>query len=589
MLKKRFKKLTKSLSLGLILVLSLFFGLSPAGVGQASEISVDVQPILLLEKINVEDAVAGSEFTLSLVVRNLTNHPAYNATLDFEVKGNDEDDKLAPFALKNGKNPTLDKIEGNESKTVMVPFTVAEDARNKDYEILINLTAKDATHKKTVRASAGINVPVIYDLTKPVLQVKEVSLNPAKPDVVEGFEAIFRIVNLSKTTEARNVMITLEGEDNFAVTEISNRKNMISIAKGEEKTISYRLKAKDTRNDNTVKLKMSFDYQANQKEEVEETINLPIPDEGMEMGATPRVIINKYTLSAEKVLAGNTVTMHLFIENTHQRPVKNVKISLGVIKIEDSSDGTVTTGGTVFSPLNSSNSFFIDSIPGKTIYQKDIDLYVDPNAAAKTYIVPVEIVYEDRAGKEFTCEEQINIPVTQECKLQIISTQVPPAGAVGEAVPVSAEFVNVGKVALGNFLVTLEGDFTTDNSTYYVGNLEIGASDYYQGMLIPQQEGPLEGKIVFSYIDNNNKEVRVEEPFTIEITAQPAIPKGMGPGMEGPEGMPLDGKPGGGGILGFLKTKGLTILLVLVILGEAIYIMRSRRKKASGELFDEEI
>ena len=38
MLKKRFKKLTKSLSLGLILVLSLFFGLSPAGVGQASEI-----------------------------------------------------------------------------------------------------------------------------------------------------------------------------------------------------------------------------------------------------------------------------------------------------------------------------------------------------------------------------------------------------------------------------------------------------------------------------------------------------------------------------------------------------------------------
>ena len=39
----------------------------------------------------------------------------------------------------------------------------------------------------------------------------------------------------------------------------------------------------------------------------------------MEKGETPWVIVNKYTLSAERVLAGNTVTLSLFIENTNQR------------------------------------------------------------------------------------------------------------------------------------------------------------------------------------------------------------------------------------------------------------------------------
>ena len=173
--------------------------------------------------------------------------------------------------------------------------------------------------------------------------------------------------------------------------------------------------------------------------------------------------------------------------------MKNVKISLGVIKIEDSATGTTTTGGTVFSPVNSSNSFFIDYIPGKTVLQKDIDLYVDPNAVAKTYIVPVDIEYEDRQGTNLTCEEQVNIPVTQECKLQIISTDVPPQCSVGEMIPVSAEFVNVGKVALGNF-----GDggseFLKRKTGHICGQSRDGASDYSQGMIIPQKEGTLEGK-----------------------------------------------------------------------------------------------
>ncbi len=289
-------------------------------------------------------------------------------------------------------------------------------------------------------------------------------------------------------------------------------------------------------------------------------------------------------------MAGNTVTLSLFIENTNQREVNNVKISLGVIEIESSS-GNTTTGGTVFSPVNSSNSFYVESIPGKTVIRKEIDLYIDPNAAAKTYIVPIDIKYEDKDGETLSCEEQVNIPVTQECKLEILSTEVPTEGFIGQPIPVAAEFVNVGKVVLGNFMVTLEGDFHKENTTYYVGNLDIGISDYYQGTIIPETEGQIEGKLVFTYIDNNNKDVRVEEPFSIEIMPQSRpclLYTSMIMGPDGPmkPGMPMEGNSGGG-FMNFIKTKWLNILLFLVIFVEAICIFRIKRKKANGEFFDE--
>ena len=90
-------------------------------------------------------------------------------------------------------------------------------------------------------------MPVTYDLTKPVLMVKEVKINNENPDILEGFTASFVVENLSKSTEARNVIFTLVGGDNFKVIDISNRKNIMRIGKGEQTVVTYQLKAKDTK------------------------------------------------------------------------------------------------------------------------------------------------------------------------------------------------------------------------------------------------------------------------------------------------------------------------------------------------------
>lgn len=581
------KKKAANYILAAVMAIVLFLASVPL---QAAILEIDtINPVVVIEKVNMDQAVAGSEFTMSISVRNLTNNPGFDLGFSFQVK---DTDGLAPFSLLPNQTTAIEELKANETRTILLTFSVAEDAQNKDYELLINLTGKNAEGSEVVHAGTTAKVPVTYDLTKPVLSVVSASVSPENPDPAEEFEVHFRIKNLSNTTDARNVVMLLNGTDNFEITEITNKKNLAKLEKGQDTVVTYGLKSKDTRIDNTVKLTMSFDYLGNQTTSIDETINLPLFWDEVGTGTTPWVIVNKYTLSAERILAGNTVNLKLYIENTNQRPVKNVKISLGVIKIEETSGSvsTTTSGGTVFSPVNSSNSFYLEQIPGRTVIEKDVDLYVDPNAAAKTYIVPVEIKYEDRTGKLLECEEMVNIPVTQECKLNILSVQVPPQGSVGQPIPVMAEFVNVGKVALGNFMVRLDGDFEKENATYYIGNFDIGYSDFFQGMVIPSKEGTLEGKVVFSYIDNNNKDVEVEEPFTIEVSSMPTPGPGMEGDMMGGPGMKpgIVGRPQpGAGPIGFVKTNWLYILLGLVIVAEALVIWRVRRKKTGEEFFNE--
>lgn len=301
---------------------------------------------------------------------------------------------------------------------------------------------------------------------------------------------------------------------------------------------------------------------------------LGIKEEQEETGWRPRVMLSKYTLSEEQILAGDTVRLTLHIENSSDKVVGNIKFSLGLIPSGNNASDTV------FSPVSSSNSGYIDRIAAKRTVVKEILLYVDPNATAKTYSVPVEIEYEDLSGQSYQVSETVNIPVTQESRLQVLSVDVPPMAGLGQPVPISAEFVNVGKVALKNFLVSIEGDFPKENASYFLASFEIGASDFFQGIIIPQGEGLLSGTVVFTYTDNTNKEVRVEQPFELNVENM------GGPGMEEP--FPPDfyppTEPSGGRFGGVLPWAALAVLLLV---GGGVIFVRKRRAK-QGEMFNED-
>jgi hypothetical protein len=649
-------------------------------------------PLLNVIAVRLTPEKPGSQevFEASFTIRNYGHEDARNVVVEFNGLGN--------FQVAEGFTNRKIGYRFTTDDSNWVHYKLKSIKGRKGNEISLNFTY-DYIGGGTSSQQLNVTLPlpeVDSDLFPPNISVRDVSLETTLPGEEGAFNAVIYLDNFSGTA-ARQVSIVVDGQDNFEVAEVSNQKYLPNIARDANNFVTFKLRAKEERTNNSLKLNLAYYYGEESKEGQQNLlVNLPLEkaepgskpqlkvqnftlsqganagehllhltlanlgqgaardisltlDGGQSVYVTrgsnvsylpeikgnektkieyflgvnsgeginfyplnltmeyqdrwgnkfssqetvginvaelygsgsagkPKVMISKYSLSEEKILAGNVVTLSLFIENTHARPVQNIKVAFGVIQVEGES-GT-SSGGTVFSPVNSSNSFFIEQIPARTTFEKNIDLYVDPNATAKTYIVPITIEYEDQQANSYSASEMVNIPVTQECKLQILSLEVPPTAFAGQPAFIGAEFVNVGKVALNNFIVMLEGDFHKEQASYYVGNLQIGDSDFYQGTIFPESEGKLNGKLVFSYIDNNNKEVQLEEAFELDVQAM-APPMDF-PGEEHP-GMP--GHPGG--FAGRMKRALFWLVpLIAVGVGTGIYLWRRKIKKKNEEFLD---
>ncbi|MGI5876237.1 MAG: COG1361 S-layer family protein [Dethiobacteria bacterium] len=526
-------------------------------------------PNFSITNITLDPPAPGPEgfFEATITLENISNTEASEINIEADALNNFEivdltNRKYLPLLKKGTASTLVFKLKNKEDR--------------KDNSIKLDFSYQYGKNKDQGEQSITVNLPLNIDgkKTRPQLKVKSFSYNEKAGD--EAAPLSLTLENLGQE-QAENIYVTLEGGNNLFVVQGSNLRYLPQIKGAGEATIECLLGINPEQDKNYYPLNLKIDYKDHLGNSYtsEETLGIPSTASGSTEAGTPRVLISKYTLSDEKILAGNVVTLSLFIENTHALPVYNTKVSFKVIEVEGN------TGGTIFSPVNSSNSFFIEHIPGRTTLEKSIDFLVDPNAVAKTYIVPVTIEYEDGDAKPYTVEELVNIPVTQECKLQVLDLELPPVANVGQPVFVGAEFVNVGKAVLNNFMVMLEGDFHKEQASYYVGNLEIGASDYYQGIINPEDEGLLAGKLVFSYLDNNNREVRVEEPFEIEV--QP-----MGEMEPFPDEFPRGNKPGmpDGPLSGNKRILLFVAIPAVLALAVGIYFWRRKIKKNNEEFLD---
>lgn len=557
-----------------------------------------LDPLWSILEVEVdEDIVVGQEFKVKITARNIGSGVAFFPVIEFT----EEDDKkeLSHFGVLGSTTDTyisgIERVESGETKVFTITMKVAPDTKElpEGSSYKINATLKsnnwnigsgDVKKEPAFAVTTSFEVKPSYTLSSPTFVVKDVTFAPEVVSGVKNTIATFTIENISDT-KARNVSVALDGvaiseknaEKNIKVNDLSSTKRVGDIRGKGTITVSYDLELNTARKSNEMKLTINYD---GLEKATEETINLPLPlNDGSGNGREPKVIISEYHLSPAKILAGNTVTLNMQITNTNADAVNNVSMKLTVPTSEgNSTSGTVVSGGTVFSPVNSSNTFYIDSIGGKSTVTKEIRLYVDPNAQAKTYVVPVEYKYEGIDGESYSGEDNINIPVTQESKVEIINAQIPTFGNVGSPIDYNIEFVNTGKVALTNFKATLEGDIPgAENNVYYIGTFDAAASDTFSGMFFPEVEGALNGMVVFSYRDADNQEVRYEYPFTVEVAE--ALPP-----MEIPD-MPMVEPQSS--FADKVKENLVVIGMGLVIVVLAAIIIRDKRKaKADEELMN---
>ncbi|WP_053942172.1 COG1361 S-layer family protein [Kallipyga gabonensis] len=304
----------------------------------------------------------------------------------------------------------------------------------------------------------------------------------------------------------------------------------------------------------------------------------------------PKLIISNYKIDPEMPRAGEDFTLNLDFFNTNRsKAIRNIKITMNAEgagsstgsltdMLGNSTGGASPQSGSIFIPVNSSNTFYIEKMAAGKHSSQSITLKAIPTAPAQTYSVNLAFEYEDMEGNQYTAQEVVGIPVVQKAEI-LLGDPVLGQAYAGQPMTVDLDFYNTGKDNLTNFMVNLEGSgFTSKESTrYFVGNFSSGQSDHYSMEIIPEEADHLSGQIVLTYEDSagqvheekvpfNNSVERLKEGESVDAATGQILP-------------PQEEERHGGGF----SAIGLVILLVLAGLAVVIFRRRSRKKKASAE------
>lgn len=291
----------------------------------------------------------------------------------------------------------------------------------------------------------------------------------------------------------------------------------------------------------------------------------------------PKLIIDKYSFEPQYPLAGEDFKMNLSFFNTNaDKGVRNIKIFLtsNDTPANQGNGAGAAAGSSVFTPVGSSNTFYIDYIEPKGTVNKSVVLTTAPTIASKNYTLIANFEYEDKDGNEYVAQELIGIPITQESKLTTSKVTVMGEAYIDMPVDGEIQFYNTGKDTLYNLMVSVEGNFKDASMEEYVGNFQSGDSTSYMFNVTPSEPGVQKGKIIFKYEDAIGETRTIEEEFDLSVSSEAF----MDPEMEAPmEDAPMEVGPSVSPLV-----LGLGTLVLALILG--LFAKRKRDKNKEEDL-----
>ncbi|WFA08672.1 CARDB domain-containing protein [Tissierella sp. Yu-01] len=531
-------------------------------------------PRLSISRVDIlpeKEVHPGQKFNVGIELENLGDVTANDITVSLE--GLNE----SGISLANGSSTQrIQSIRGGSKNYAAFQLEASKSLKKGSHQIKLKLKYNEnmeETQDITINVETDRNATsnlIFENLTFPtgtMNQNQEVNVS-------------FDLKNQGQS-EATNIIVKANSNDiNGLVPKSLSQLKIDSIAPGEIQTVEFQFlttKSSETRN---YPIDISVEYEDDliapgEKYNINQFVGVFVeaPDEDANQ-STPKLIIDKYNFEPSLVKAGDNFTMNLSFYNTNgTKAVKNIKIFL--TSDEKTDNESNSAGGSVFTPVDSSNTFYIDSIPPKGRVEKKITMFTVPDAQAKTYTLTANFEYEDSEANQYTATELIGVPVIQQSKLDIGEIGFFPEAYVGQSSPISLEFYNTGKVTLYNMMVKLEGDFQTENGQYYIGNFNSGSSEYFEGYVIPSAPGELKGNVVFTYEDSTGQIQEVREEFTLNVMdmMEPEFPGEM---------PPIDEMPNEGSNTG--KIIGGIITVIAVIAGIVIYKKKKLKKLEAMEI-----
>jgi uncharacterized repeat protein (TIGR01451 family) len=393
-----------------------------------------------------------------------------------------------------------------ESKTMKFPILTEKKVENKNYAVSVKTSG--LSKGSAVAFDRAVYIPVTGGEEKTEsgdIEIGDISL-PAEAEAGAEFVMSFSVENKGKG-DAENLKIEVLPEEGL----INKTKNVFIEAlllPGESKSYSVTFfsdKEKVTSKSYPIRIAATLGAGEGSLSASQYAGIFLTKEQSADAIKNPQLLVDNYSYGADSVKAGERFNLTVSLYNTGQKELLNIKISL-----------SAESG--VFVPVGSSNAFFIERMEAKERVQKSLTMAADPNAEQKTTALNVAMTYEDGEGGVFQAADTIAIPVMQDTSLTVDDIIGPPELYPGMQSGLDVRFYNTGKTQLRNLRVVAEGNFdATESTSYYAGNMASGANDRYSFGFIPREEGPLEGKLVFTYDDPSGDTQTVEKEFSFRV------------------------------------------------------------------------
>jgi hypothetical protein len=491
-------------------------------------------------KINPDEILPGSNINIAATLENMGLQNAYDIKITI--------DKLSTDTLTVNKVNSISYNQLNKGTQNTVNFSLVASKKIKpgNYPVTFKITYKDNLAKAyTNDQEFFINVGGSSGDTKTFLQIQNLTVPNKSYGVGENFSIHLDVVNTGKVT-AKNIKVTANyGTEGCVVPKSPSVQLTDSLSANS--TYGFDFTFAGTSTAKTQNYPIAFDIEYEDGSETSEGtakvikytqytgVNISNPNnvddkDKDKAKSIPKIIISKYECNPIMVNAGDQFDLNMSFTNTHpNKTVNNIKIFLTV--------SAESKTGNVFIPVNSSNTFYVDSISPKQTVDRSVRLFAMPDAEAKTYNVTVNFDYEDETGALPAASEFIGISVKQPTKLETDDITPPTETFLGEPAYINFNFYNTGKVTLNNLMVKLTGDFDTQTASNYYGNFESGSSEYYEGSIIPTAIGKQTGKLIISYDTASGEHVEKVTNIELNVSEPMAMDAMSNKGNIGKEGM----------------------------------------------------
>ena len=547
------------------------------GNSYSVNIQVDSNIVPSALEISVGDKsvyTPGVEKAVPFVIKNVGDRDAKNIRIEIVNTEN-----VAIVENSNVKRVNLLKAKSNETITMNV--RISSNYKGDSVAIPIKVNYLSSTGEQAE------DTQYVYLYTNNTTAASEVVIsNVISPTNTFGVDETFNIkFNISAKSTAESVQISVEGDEGI-VPKSQNLFFVNKLAAGESKQYSVSFAATRAAVSSSHPIKISVTYGTGEKPTIVNqygSVKISNPEKDKEddkedktIKGKPKVIIDAYEISPTIVQAGDEFVLTMgFLNTSGKHSVHNLKANILPVTQEKAEDT-----GNVFTPVDGSNTIYISDLATGEMVTKVLNMYTIPSAAAKTYQITVEMAYEDEEGNEITATETLGIPVEQVTKVEVGDVYVD-MGQVGMETAFSVTFYNRGRTNINNMMVYLKGEgFDVQENKTFIGTFEIGESEIYEPVIIPNEAGNLTGTLVIEYEDPSGKVQTLEHEF--EFQAEEMMIEDMeNIDMEMEQEETAKDKNYWPIYIGI----GLGIIIAVVIL---IVVLKKKKAKKEARLLDEE-